>query len=200
MRSRYKFDDELIDLVEDTISLLGLNKVENSIVGGKRGSGRGISGGQLKRVNIGVELVADPKLILLDEPTSGLDSASSEKIMKALDLMTVSRSLTVVVTLHQPRRSIFERFDEMILLSDQGELSVFSETTACLETVLSMDHACVCWLLNLDSRKPLSAEHGFLFRTYDTNTGYMPGHAAMPARTLSSFTSKCLQWTTPRTF
>ena len=45
---------------------------------------RGISGGQRKRVNVGIELVADPSLLLLDEATSGLDSTASKALMVAL--------------------------------------------------------------------------------------------------------------------
>jgi ABC-type multidrug transport system ATPase subunit len=43
---------------------------------------RGISGGERKRVNIGVELVAKPSVLLLDEPTSGLDANSSLQVMQ----------------------------------------------------------------------------------------------------------------------
>lgn len=49
---------------------------------------RGISGGQRKRVNVGIELVADPSLIFLDEPTSGLDSTASKLVVQVNQGMT----------------------------------------------------------------------------------------------------------------
>jgi hypothetical protein len=42
---------------------------------------RGISGGQRKRVNIGMELVLEPSLVFMDEPTSGLDAAGAQDVM-----------------------------------------------------------------------------------------------------------------------
>lgn len=65
-------------LVDDVLSLLDLSHLQYSQIGDE--NVRGISGGQRKRVNIGIELVADPTLLFLDEPTSGLDSSSTMSI------------------------------------------------------------------------------------------------------------------------
>jgi ABC-type dipeptide/oligopeptide/nickel transport system ATPase component len=64
------------------ISALGLNKVRHSIVGDE--TSRGLSGGERKRLNIGIELAAAPLLLLLDEPTSGLDSSAALELCQVL--------------------------------------------------------------------------------------------------------------------
>lgn len=53
-------------------SELGLNKVGDTLIGSA--SVRGVSGGERKRANVGVELIKNPSALFLDEPTSGLDS------------------------------------------------------------------------------------------------------------------------------
>lgn len=58
-------------MIGEVMSLLGLDEISTSLIGDE--DVRGISGGQRKRVNIGIELVADPAVLFLDEPTSGLD-------------------------------------------------------------------------------------------------------------------------------
>ena len=55
-----------------------------------------------KRVNVGLELVADPSLIFLDEPTSGLDSTAALELMQALHRLS-GFGVAVCAVLHQPR-------------------------------------------------------------------------------------------------
>ena len=51
---------------------------------------KGISGGQRRRVSIGIDLLKDPKIMFLDEPISGLDSTSAYRVVKAIKDVTVS--------------------------------------------------------------------------------------------------------------
>ncbi|KAF6167787.1 hypothetical protein GIB67_027565 [Kingdonia uniflora] len=69
-------------VVERVIESLGLQTIRDSLVGTVEK--RGISGGQRKRVNVGLEMVMEPSLLILDEPTSGLDSSSSQLLLRAL--------------------------------------------------------------------------------------------------------------------
>eukprot|EP00835_Amoeboradix_gromovi_P000804 NODE_30_length_32972_cov_0.541052.p7 type:complete len:499 gc:universal NODE_30_length_32972_cov_0.541052:10279-11775(+) len=109
-------------VVEDTINELGLVNVKNSPIG--NASTRGISGGERKRVAIAVELVTDPAIIFLDEPTSGLDSFIALNIIKTLKEMAVSKNKTIIMTIHQPRETIIQLFDNIMLLS-QGKMVFF---------------------------------------------------------------------------
>jgi ABC-type multidrug transport system ATPase subunit len=67
---------------------LGLQHVAGSQVGGSSGI-RGISGGERRRVTIGMELVIDPSIVVLDEPTSGLDSFTALNLMVTLKQVAI---------------------------------------------------------------------------------------------------------------
>eukprot|EP00930_Biecheleria_cincta_P014304 TRINITY_DN12367_c0_g2_i1.p1 TRINITY_DN12367_c0_g2~~TRINITY_DN12367_c0_g2_i1.p1 ORF type:complete len:1376 (-),score=242.61 TRINITY_DN12367_c0_g2_i1:27-4154(-) len=114
-------------ITQDIISVMQLDHVQNNIVGGLEQ--RGISGGQRKRVSIGLELAADPTMVFLDEPTSGLDAASSLAIVHSLKRMT-QLGMTSVMVVHQPRFSLFELFDDVLLLGQGGRTVYFGPPSA----------------------------------------------------------------------
>ena len=109
-------DAQVQTMVEETMEELGLLHIRHSLVGSPLGSVRGISGGERKRCAVGAELVVRPSLFLCDEPTSGLDSSSAQALMETLkDLANLGHSVCVVI--HQPRTTIFNLFDHLLLLS-----------------------------------------------------------------------------------
>ncbi|KAH6780888.1 ABC-2 type transporter family protein [Perilla frutescens var. hirtella] len=109
---------------------LGLDHIAGSRVG--QGSMIGVSGGERRRLSIGVELIHDPTVLLIDEPTSGLDSASALHIVSLLRLMAVNQCKTIILTIHQPGFRILELIDRLVLLSSgrvlhNGSLQLLEE-------------------------------------------------------------------------
>ncbi|WCJ34473.1 ABC transporter family protein [Euphorbia peplus] len=104
-------------VIERVIDALGLQLVRDSLVGTVEK--RGISGGQRKRVNVGLELVMEPSLLILDEPTTGLDSSSSQLLLKALRHEALE-GVNISAVIHQPSYALFKMFDELILLAKGG--------------------------------------------------------------------------------
>ena len=68
----YVTDAEKRQRVDDVIEQLSLNHVRDSRIRGRSSLTRGISGGEIRRVSIGLELVSSPDVLVLDEPTPGL--------------------------------------------------------------------------------------------------------------------------------
>ncbi|KAF9351953.1 hypothetical protein BGX26_010140 [Mortierella sp. AD094] len=111
---------QMTEKVLEIVDFLGLNSVMNSVVGDT--VRRGISGGQRKRVNIGMELVTDPSILFLDEPTSGLDSSTSGDVCRLLKSIAHKKGLTVAAVIHSPSPVAFEQFDDLILLGHGGHV------------------------------------------------------------------------------
>ncbi|XXG84839.1 hypothetical protein AAC387_Pa11g0061 [Persea americana] len=108
-------------VVERVIESLGLQPVRDSLVGTVEK--RGISGGQRKRVNVGLEMVMEPSLLILDEPTSGLDSSSSNLLLRALRREALE-GVNICMVVHQPSYTLYKMFDDLILLA-KGGLTVY---------------------------------------------------------------------------
>ena len=103
-----------------TLVDLGIEHVQHTAIGDEYS--RGISGGQRKRVNIGIEMVADPSILFLDEPTSGLDSTTATKLCITLKEIAEKRNMTIASVIHQPSLASFLVFDDLLLLGKGGQV------------------------------------------------------------------------------
>ncbi|GMH44385.1 hypothetical protein BSKO_12319 [Bryopsis sp. KO-2023] len=112
-------DGELHSHVLSICDRLGLTKVIHSLIGDS--FVRGLSGGEKRRVSIGCELLVGPGLMFLDEPTTGLDSTNAAKVVDILADMAAA-GVTVIITIHQPRASVFNLMDRILVLSGNGQV------------------------------------------------------------------------------
>ncbi|KAF9179974.1 hypothetical protein BGZ50_006555 [Haplosporangium sp. Z 11] len=103
--------------VEEIIELLGLRECANVIIGNS--AVKGCSGGQRRRVSIGIQLVTEPAVLFLDEPTTGQDALTAKALILTLKQIAAS-GRTVVCTIHQPRADIWHVFDNVVLLVTGG--------------------------------------------------------------------------------
>ena len=110
-------EQQLTELVNNTLVSLNLTETAHLRVGTPLD--KMISGGQRKRVNIGLELLRVPAVLFLDEPTSGLSSRDSLSIMDLLKELALSGKLIFVV-IHQPSSDIFKMFDKLFIMDKGG--------------------------------------------------------------------------------
>lgn len=128
-------------------------------------TGRGLSGGEQRRTNVGVELVTRPPLVCLDEPTTGLDNETALRILETLRALTrpadrskqdndweqpggaqhegeePSRGCTVVCSIHQPSAEAFALLDHLVLLA-QGRIVYCGPAAAALGFFARLGHPC----------------------------------------------------------
>ncbi len=110
-------EEEIKERVDDTLSALGLFEIKDIEVGSPLN--KKISGGQRKRLNIGLELIREPSVLFVDEPTSGLSSRDSENIMDLLKELAL-KGKQVYVVIHQPSSEIFKMFDKLMIMDTGG--------------------------------------------------------------------------------
>ncbi len=142
-------DQEIQELVERTLVSLGLHEIKNLKVGNALQNI--ISGGQRKRLNIGLELLREPMVLFVDEPTSGLSSRDSENIMDLLKELSL-RGKLVFVVIHQPSSDIFKMFDKLFILDKGGypiyygnpmeAVAYFREATRLVDKQTGSCHVC----------------------------------------------------------
>lgn len=108
-------DHDITTITTEIIATLGLEACADTLIGGGPMMSGGLSGGEKKRVQVAVELVTHPEIIVLDEPTSGLDSYSAQNLMEVLKQIA-DAGATVIVTIHQPPPPVVRKIDNLLLL------------------------------------------------------------------------------------
>ncbi len=104
-----KVTKEVIQKAQDTMKLVGLEKVMNNMA-------TRMSGGQQQRTAIARALINSPKVILADEPTGNLDSDSTENIYELMRNINQELGTTFVIITHD--RRIAEKADRIVEIKD----------------------------------------------------------------------------------
>lgn len=101
---------------------------------------RDISGGEHKRLSIGIELITNPPIMFFDEPTSGLDSVASYQVMCYLQKLA-HQGRIVVCVVHQPSSRLMQLFDDILVLSN-GEVLYSGPQSEMLECFKTAGFSC----------------------------------------------------------
>lgn len=115
--------EERQKLIEATLAELGLVHRRDARVST-------LSGGERKRVNIAVELLTRPSLLLLDEPTSGLDPGLERRVVALLRRLT-EEGRTILFVTHATES--IAQCDQVLFLANGGRVAFFGPPAAALE-------------------------------------------------------------------
>jgi ATP-binding cassette subfamily G (WHITE) protein 2 (PDR) len=125
--------EEKFAAVERVIEMLGMSEFAEAIVGVP---GQGLNTEQRKLLTIGVELAANPSVLLfLDEPTTGLDSQSAWGVIDFIRKLA-NQGTTLLCTIHQPSSALFNQFDRLLLLAEGGKTVYFGDVGINSQTMI----------------------------------------------------------------
>ncbi|AJT75484.1 Pdr5p [Saccharomyces cerevisiae YJM428] len=119
--------------VEEVIKILEMEKYADAVVGV---AGEGLNVEQRKRLTIGVELTAKPKLLVfLDEPTSGLDSQTAWSICQLMKKLA-NHGQAILCTIHQPSAILMQEFDRLLFMQRGGKTVYFGDLGEGCKTMI----------------------------------------------------------------
>ncbi|MGI8821183.1 MAG: ATP-binding cassette domain-containing protein [Chthoniobacterales bacterium] len=122
--------------LESKLVELGLSERKDSVVGSP--VKKTLSGGERKRLNIGLDMIGSSDVYLFDEPTSGLSSKDSEHVIEIIRGMAHNK--IIIVTIHQPSSKLFQMFHKAILFDKGGRLVFFGTPTDMLSYFAEAEH------------------------------------------------------------
>src|SRR6266576_1169323 len=122
--------------LEGKLVELGLSERRDAVVGSALK--KTLSGGERKRLNIGLDMIGSADVYLFDEPTSGLSSKDSEHVIEIIRSMAHNK--LIIVTIHQPSSKLFQMFHKAILLDKGGRLVFFGTPSDMLRYFAEAEH------------------------------------------------------------
>jgi ABC-type multidrug transport system ATPase subunit len=129
IRSPHLSAKDRVRRIDSKLIELGLSERRDSVVGSS--VKKYLSGGERKRLNIGLDMISSADVYLFDEPTSGLSSKDSEHVIEII--RSLSHNKIVLVTIHTPTSKIFQMFNKAVLLDKGGRLVFFGTPQETLQ-------------------------------------------------------------------
>lgn len=136
LRAPHLSRQERLRRIDSKLAELGLNERRKHVVGATHQ--KVLSGGERKRLNIGLDMIGTADVYLFDEPTSGLSSKDSEHVIDII--RGIAHNKIVLVTIHQPTSKIFQMFQKALLLDRGGKLVFFGTPSEMLAYFAEAEH------------------------------------------------------------
>lgn len=152
---------EINKRVVEVMQTLGLIERRSTVV-------KNLSGGQRKRVSIGVELITMPSIMFLDEPTSGLDPGL-EKIMMEMMRSMADQGQTIILVTHATFN--IHLCDKLVFLTEGGRLAFFGTPQEALDYFGTNDFAEIYKMINVDKTPE---DWQYLYACTDYAVKYQP--------------------------
>lgn len=159
---------ELDERVQRALVDVGMEKHAGTLMGSD--TRKTLSGGQKKRVNIAMELVLDPPVLLLDEPSSGLSAQDTLELMRLLRRLA-DQGRTVVLTIHQPSYGVYVQMDQVLILEEGGFVAWFGPTAQASFEFFDVNDRDPGTLMERLPRKASAEAPGLWATTFAQNEG-----------------------------
>ena len=113
--------EERMQKIDDLLDKLNLSLFKQSLVGR-------LSGGQSRRLDIAVQLLNEPRVILMDEPDSGLDIKSCRELYEILARLVADKNSTILVITHNTHMACkYPYIDDLLFMASQGRICFYGQ-------------------------------------------------------------------------